>query len=168
MHQAHLISSFMKAEIVAFTFHADHCLSKHQSSLFCFLETSEHVRRYHVQSFLPLNTLVLLLFAVQLVIALAAIFLLHFNLQKRNSHFGFSFMSTVDLFYCLFRGFQTLNTHTVPCSFVERVQKRYCYLSVSTLKSKAVHERYLVCCSLLSKYVVSTVFWEINLNMHQP
>ena len=136
MHQAHLISSFMKAEIVAFTFHADHCLSKHQSSLFCFLETSEHVRRYHVQSFLPLNTLVLLLFAVQLVIALAAIFLLHFNLQKRNSHFGFSFMSTVDLFYCLFRGFQTLNTHTVPCSFVERVQKRYCYLSVSTLTSK--------------------------------
>ena len=68
----------MKAEIVAFTFHADLCLSKHQSSLFCFLETSEHVRRYHVRSFLPLNTLVLLLFAVQLVIALSSNFLIAF------------------------------------------------------------------------------------------
>ena len=106
------------------------------------------------------NTLFLLFFAVYFVIESPAATLLHFNLEIYHSYFAFSFLTTVDLFYCLFRGFRTLNTYTLSCLFIDRVQKWNCYLSVSTLL-------YLVCCLLVSEYVLSTVFWHFNLEIHQ-
>ena len=84
-----------------------------------------------------------------MVIAPASGFLLLFNHGKRHSYLGFSFMSSGHVFYCLFWGFQRLNTHTVPCSFVETVEKRFCYLSVRTLRSKNIH------CSLFSSLLLS-------------
>ena len=102
-----------------------------------------------------LNTLFLLFFPVSLVIGSATPILLHCHLEKHHSHFAFSFLTTVDLFYCLFWGFWTLNTYTVPCLFVERIQKRNCYLSASTLKSKNISGTlFLVCLSLHMFFIV--------------
>ena len=54
---------------------------------------------------LLLNTLFLLFFVVSLIIASAASILLHFNLENHSGYFAFSFLTTVDVFYCLFGGF---------------------------------------------------------------
>ena len=40
-----------------------------------------------------------------------------FNLEKNHSYFAFSFVTTVNLFYCLLWGFRTLNTYTIGCLF---------------------------------------------------
>ena len=87
---------------------------------------------------LLVNTLFPLFFAVWLVIASAAPILLHFHLEKNYSYFGFSFLTTVDLFYCLFSGFIMLNTYTVPGLVDDRVQKRNCFLSGSILTPKNI------------------------------
>ena len=63
----------------------------------------------------------------------------HFNFENHHSYFALNFVTTVEHFYCLFRGVSTLNTYTVPSLFADRAQ--YYYLSLGTLTSKNV------CCS---------------------
>ena len=98
------------------------------------------------------NTLFLLFFAVYFVIKLPASILLHFNLETYHSYFAFSFLTTVDLFYCLFRGFRTLNTYTLSCLFIDRVQKWNCYLSVSTFIFKNISCTLFVVCLCLNMF----------------
>ena len=99
---------------------------------------------------LLLNTLFLLFFEVQLLIASAEPILLHFKVEKDHSYFLFSFLTSVDLFYFFFWGFQTLNTYTALCLFVDRIQKRNYYFTVSTLTSKNVSRTLSVVCFSLN------------------
>ena len=113
-----------------------------------------------------LNTLFLLFFEVYLVIALVAPILLHFNLEKHHLYCAFSFVTIVDLVYCLFWSFYAKYVH---CTWFR------CWQSPKTLllpcrKNFNMYKRhgYLVCCLVFSKYVLSTVLWHFNLKMHPP
>ena len=111
---------------------------------------------------LLLNVLLLLFFAVWLVITSAEPVLLHFNLEKHHSYFAFSLWATVDLFYCLFWSFQTLNTYTLPLLFVGRVQKDHCYLSVNTSTCKNISRTLFVVYLALIMFFVpfsNTLTW---------
>ena len=87
---------------------------------------------------LLLNTLFLLFFFSLTCNSLGAPILLYFNLEKHHLQFAFSSSTTFDLFYCLFLGFQTLNTYSSLCLFVDRVQKRNTQLSVKALTCKNI------------------------------
>ena len=92
---------------------------------------------------------------------------MNFNLKNHHSYFAFSFVTILDHVYCLFLEFQTLRTYTVRGFFLDRDQKRYCYLSVSPLISKNVNGT-IVCSLVFSKYVLSTILWHFNLKIHPP
>ena len=72
---------------------------------------------------------------------------------------AFSFLTTVDHFQCLFWSFWTQNRYTLPCLFVNRVQKRKRYVSEISLTSKNISATYFVIC--LSLHMFSLPFWGI-------
>ena len=132
MHQVHLISLFITAKNVTFIFHAVllmlyfSCMSffmpsKHQSYLFSHFETSKYVRWYLVCSFFTCKYVISAVFCSLTCNWSPSPMLLHFNLDKHDSHFAFIFLTTGYLFYSLFSGFYMLNTYTVPCMFVDAV-----------------------------------------------
>ena len=156
MQQLHLISLFITVENIRYTFHVVFYPSKHQSYLFSYFQTSKCVRQYLVYClFATVNTLFLLFFAVQLVIASAASMLLEFNLEKHYSYFAFSFLTSFDRSYFLFWGVWTANTYTVLCFFVDRVQKSSCYLCLSTLASKNISGTLFLVCVCLNLFFLS-------------
>ena len=70
-----------------------------------FLLTSKPLNMWGSTLFIVcvvLNTLFLLFYAFQFVIASVALMLCHFNLEKHHSYLALSFLTTVDLFHCLF------------------------------------------------------------------
>ena len=103
------------------------------------------------------------LFLSFFVIASAAPILLHCNLKKHYSYFSFGFLTPIRLFYCLVRCFERLNKYTVPCLFVDRVQKRVCYLPVSSFISKTFTSNFFVICFSIN--VVSTIISHFNFTM---
>ena len=116
----------------------------------------------------PLNTLFLLVFAISLGITKAAPILLYFNLEKHCWYFGFRFLTTVDLFYCFF--FRLLNAKYIDCTWFV-----FCWQSPKAQElpfnnhfNIEKYQRYLVYYLLLSKYVLSTIFWRINQQMDKP
>ena len=111
-------------------------LQKHATYVFCCTQTFKCAKPSLNHAFLPLKTSRVHGF-------------LHFNFEKHHSYFGLSFLTTVDIFYCLFWGFQTLNRYTVPYLFVDRAQKCNCYLYIITLTSKNIcGTLFVVCLSL--------------------
>lgn len=83
-----------------------------------------------------LTLLFLPIFAVKVLIASTRPIFSHFNIEKHHPHFDFIFLTTAHFFYCIFSGSSTLNTYTLPCFFVDRVQKFYCYIPGRTFTSK--------------------------------
>ena len=77
-----------------------------------------------------LNTLFVLFFAVYIVIASVVPILLHFSLKKHRLYFVFSFQTTLDVFHCLFWGFEKLNVYTGACLFLNVVYLSVCLYSV--------------------------------------
>ena len=61
-----------------------------------------------------------------------------FKFEKHNWYFPFSF----------------LTTYTVPCLFLEGVQKRNSYLSVSTFTSKNISRKFFVVCLSLNMFLL--------------
>ena len=102
--------------------------------------------------YLLLNTLILLLFAVAVTLS-APLISFHFQLGKYYSYVAFSILTTVDVFHCLFWGFQTLNKYSLPCLFVNRGQKRNWHLSVISLTSKNITGTFFVVCFSIWKCI---------------
>ena len=65
-----------------------------------------------------------------------SIVLFYFYLKKHISYLAFNILTTVHFLYCLFWSFLRVNTYTAPWLFVDRVKKRNCYVSKSTLRTK--------------------------------
>ena len=117
-----------------------------------------------VVSFL-LNALFLLFFAVKLSIGSAAHIFLHFNLEKHQLYFSFSFLTTVYLFFCILR---FLKAKYIYCTLLVRSQgPKKQMLHLCTHLNNWKHQRYFVCYLVVPKYVVSTVFWHFNFEMAQ-
>ena len=94
-------------------------------------------------------------FFVKLVITSAEPILLHFNIKKNQSCFDFSGLTTTDLFYLFFWGFEIPNTYTEPSFFVDRVQKCNCHLCISALTSKNISGTLFMICFCLNVFITS-------------
>ena len=112
-----------------------------------------------------LNALFLLFFAVKLSIGSAAHIFFHFNLEKHHSYFSFSFLTTVYLLYCIFRFLSAKYIHCIflVCSHGSKKQMLHLRRHLNNWKDQGCLVHYLV----VSKYVVSTVFWHFNFEMAQ-
>ena len=111
---------------------------------------------------LVFNGLFLLFFAVELVVESPYVSCCIFTSKDYHWYFPFRFLTTVDLFYCLFWSFWKINKYTVPSLFLEEVQKINCYLSVSSLTSKNI-KIYLSCTCLTFKTSIVLLFLLPNL-----
>ena len=113
-----------------------------------------------------LNTLFVLVFAVSLQFHRQHLFCCIFNLQKYYSYFAFSFQTTVHLLYCLFSSL--LNAKYLHCTLLvcwESPKTQFLPLRKHFNVQKL--QQYLLCVSLASKSVVSTVLWHFKLKRHQ-
>ena len=140
---------FITAENVTFVLSASLCRQNINRTFFFTWKHLNVLRGIFFVFCLLLNTLFLLFFVVQLVIPIAKSLVCRLNLEKHHSYLAFSFATIFELFYWLFWGFLAINTYTVSCFFVDKVQKCNGYLSGSILKSKKVScTWFFVCLSL--------------------
>ena len=133
---------FKTVENVTFTFHAVLWPSKHQSHPSFYIKIS----RYLVCCFFPSKYVFCSTFCNLTFNCAAAPIFLHFNLEKHHSCFTFIFLTTFDLFHCLFLLLYTLNTYTVTFLLVDIVQRRNCYLSVMIFTSLNISGVLFVVC----------------------
>ena len=112
---------------------------KHQPCLFFRYQTFKYVKWTIVQVFVPLKTSCVHVF-------------LHLKLEKDHSYLAFSFSTTIDFVYYFFQGCSAVITCTPPCLFIYSVEKRHCYLSVSSLASKNISSTLFVVCLSLNTF----------------
>ena len=111
------------------------------------------------------NTLFLLFFAVQFLIGSARLIFLHFNLQKHHLYLAFSFLSNVDFFcWLILRFLNAKYIHFILVLCWESPKTQLLHWRKRFLNWK--YQRYLVCCLLFCKYVLSVAFRDFNLKRH--